>query len=331
MKIAINGFGRIGRAVLKIGLDNSEIEIVAVNDLTDLENLAYLLKYDTVYRKFDKKIEIKNDNLIVDGKEIKFFCQKNPADLPWGELGIDLVIESTGAFKDRESISGHLQAGAKKVLLSVPTKDESIKTVVFGVNEGQLGKDDDIISNASCTTNCVAPMMKVLEDNFGVEKSLMSTIHSYTSTQSLVDGPNKKDVRRGRTAACNVVPTSTGAAIASALVVPALKGIFDGMAYRVPTPSGSISDVVVVLKENVTKEQIKIAFNEAGEGSMKNILKATEEPLVSSDILGSEYSVIVQTDLIKVVGGNLVKIVGWYDNEWGYSCRMIDLALKMNQ
>ncbi len=330
MKIAINGFGRIGRAVLKIAIDNPEIEIVAINDLAELENLTYLLNYDTVYRIYKNKAEVKDGNLMVAGKQIKFFSAKNPADLPWAELEIDLVVEATGFFTDRTGAEGHLKAGAKKVLISAPTKDETIKTIVCGVNNDKLEVSDDIISNASCTTNCIAPMMKVLEDKFGVEKSLMSTIHSYTSTQSLVDGPSKKDMRRGRAAACNVVPTSTGAALAATLVVPELKGVFDGMAYRVPTPAGSISDVVVLLKKDVTKEEITQAFEEAEAGSMKNILQATTEPLVSSDILRSTYSVIVPTDLIKVVGGNLVKVVGWYDNEWGYSERVIDLALKMN-
>ena len=329
MRIAINGFGRIGRAVLKIAIDNPEIEIVAINDLAELENLIYLLNYDTVYRIYKNKAEVKNGNLVIAGKQIKFFSEKNPVDLPWSELEIDLVIEATGFFTNRAGAEGHLKAGAKKVLISAPTKDETIKTIVCGVNDDKLENSDDIISNASCTTNCVAPMMKVLEEKFGVDKSLMSTIHSYTSTQALVDGPAKKDMRRGRAAACNVVPTSTGAALAAALVVPELKGVFDGMAYRVPTPVGSISDVVIVLKKEVTKEEIIQAFKEAERGSMKNIIQATDEPLVSSDILGSTYSVIVPIDLIKVVGGNLVKVVGWYDNEWGYSCRVIDLAIKM--
>ncbi len=329
MKIAINGFGRIGRAVLKIAIDNPEMEIVAINDLAPLENLAYLLNYDTVYGIYKNRAEIKDDNLMVAGKQIKFFSQKNPADLPWEELEIDLVVEATGFFTDRTGAEGHLKAGAKKVLISAPTKDASVKTIVCGVNEEELNSEDDIVCNASCTTNCVAPMMKVLEDNFGVEKSLMTTIHSYTSTQALIDGPAKKDMRRGRAAACNVVPTSTGAAIAATLVVPQLKDKFDGMALRVPTPAGSISDVVVLLKKDATKEEITKAFQEAESSSMKNILKTSDEPLVSSDILGNKYSVIVQTDLIKVVGGTLVKIVGWYDNEWGYSERVIDLALKM--
>jgi glyceraldehyde 3-phosphate dehydrogenase len=329
MKIAINGFGRIGRAVLKLAIENPEVDIVAVNDLAPLDNLAYLLKYDTVYGVYKHSVEVKEGSLVVSGKQIKFLNEKDPAQLPWEELGIDLVIESTGVFKDREGASGHLDAGSKKVLITAPTKDESIKTIVLGVNDGELEDGDKIISNASCTTNCVAPMMKVLEDNFGVDKSLMSTIHSYTATQALVDSPAKKDFRRGRAAACNVVPTSTGAAKASGLVVPSLKGNFDGMAYRVPTPSGSTSDVVVVLKKDVTEEEINKAFEKAEQASMEGILKTTSEPLVSSDILSSNYSVVIPKDLTKVIGGNLVKVVGFYDNEWGYSCRVIDLAIKM--
>ena len=330
MKIAINGFGRIGRAVFKLAIENPEVDIVSVNDLAPLDNLAYLLKYDTVYGVYKHSVEVKDGDLVVSGKQVKFLNEKDPASLPWSELEIDLVVESTGVFTDREGISGHLKAGAKKVLLTAPTKDDSIKTIVCGVNDQELEADDDIISNASCTTNCVAPMMKVLEDKFGVEKSLMSTIHSYTATQALVDAPAKKDFRRGRAAACNVVPTSTGAAKAAGLVVPEIKGNFDGMAYRVPTPSGSISDVVTVLKKEVTEEEINQAFEEFENGSMQGILKTTIEPLVSSDILASNYSVVIPKDLTKVMGGNLVKVVGFYDNEWGYSCRVIDLAILMS-
>jgi glyceraldehyde 3-phosphate dehydrogenase len=329
MKIAINGFGRIGRAVFKIALDNPEVEIMAINDLADLKNLAYLLKYDTAYGVYKHSVEVKENALVVGGKEIKALSEKDPAQLPWGEMEIDVVIESTGIFKDRESVSGHLEAGAKKVLISAPTKDESIKTVVYGVNHNQLKPEDDIVSNASCTTNCIAPIMKVLEDKFGVEKSLMSTIHSYTSTQSLVDGPSKKDFKRGRAAGYNLVPTSTGAAVATTLTIPSLKGNFDGMAFRVPTLVGSISDVTAVLKKEVNEEEVNEAFQEAERGDLKNILKTTEDPLVSVDIIGSTYSTIIPLELTKVVGGNLLKVVGWYDNEWGYSSRMLDLAKKM--
>lgn len=329
MKIAINGFGRIGRSVFKIALENPEIEVVAINDLAELENLVYLLKYDTVYGVYPYEVKIVDNNLMIKGREIKVLSEKNPADLPWKELEVDVVVESTGIFTDRVGAESHLKAGAKKVIISAPTKDESIKTVVLGVNDDQLKAEDEIISNASCTTNCIAPIMKVLENKFGIEKSLMSTIHSYTSTQSLVDSPAKKDMRRGRAGACNVSPSTTGAATATALVIPELKGVFDGMAFRVPTPAGSISDVVAVLKKNVTLEEVNQAFEEAGAGEMRGILEATDEQLVSSDILGDSHSVIVQIELTKVVGGNLVKVVGWYDNEWGYSCRVVDLALRM--
>ncbi|MFO7807228.1 MAG: type I glyceraldehyde-3-phosphate dehydrogenase [Candidatus Moraniibacteriota bacterium] len=330
MKIAINGFGRIGRPVFKIAMDHPEIEVVAINDLTDIENLAYLLKYDTVYGVYHHDVQIKEGNLLVGGKEIKCFSEKNPADLPWKDLEVDMVVESTGVFKDKDSAGAHLEAGAGKVIISAPTKDENIKTIVYGVNEGDLEQNDTVVSNASCTTNCIAPMMKVLDEKFGVEKSLMSTIHSYTSTQSIVDGPSKKDARRGRAAAYNVVPTSTGAAQASALTLPQLDGIFDGMAFRVPTLAGSVSDIVAVLRGEVTEGEINQAFEEAEENNLKDVLKTSSEPLVSHDILGSSYSTIVQTDLTKVTGGNLVKVVGWYDNEWGYSARVIDLALYMN-
>ncbi len=327
IKAAINGFGRIGRPVLKIALENPEIEIVAINDLGDNKNLAYLLKHDSAYGKYEKKVEVQEDNLVINGNKIKIFSEKDPKNLPWSELGVDVVFECTGIFKDREGAGAHLEAGAKKVLISAPTKDETIKTVVLGVNEEEITSEDDILANASCTTNCLAPMMKVLKENFGVEKSIMSTIHSYTSTQEIVDGLGGKDFRRGRAGAQNIVPTSTGAAIATTLTLPDLKGKFDGMAFRIPTLVGSVSDVVCLLKKEVTEEEVNKAFQEAAQGKMKNIIEYTEEPLVSTDIIGNSHSSIFQGDLTKVVSGNLVKIVGWYDNEWGYSCRMVDLAL----
>jgi len=327
MKIAINGFGRIGRPVTKIALENPEIEIVAINDLGELENLAYLLKYDSAYGIYEKEVEVKDDMLIIDGEEIKVFAEKDPSKLPWKELEVDVVLECTGFFTERAGAEGHLKAGAKKVIISGPTKDESIKTIVIGCNEDELVKEDDIISMASCTTNCIAPIMKVLEENFGIEKSLMSTIHSYTATQMLVDGPGgKKDMRRGRAAAQNIVPSTTGAAVAATLVLPSLKDKFDGMAFRVPTLVGSVSDVVAVLKKETTKEEVNGSFEKAEKNELKNILKTTNEPLVSSDIVGSKNSAIVQTDLTNVVGGNLVKVVGWYDNEWGYSNRLAELV-----
>ncbi len=329
MKVAINGFGRIGRPVLKISLDNPNVEVVAINDLGDIETLAYLLKYDTSYGVYPKDVKIENGNLIVNGKEIKVFAEKDPKQLPWEELGVELVFECTGIFKDRESASGHIEAGAKQVLISAPTKDDSLKTIVLGVNDKDVMDGDEILSMASCTTNCIAPIMKVLEDKFGIEKSLMTTIHSYTSTQSLIDGPSKKKLREGRAAALNIIPSTTGAALASAKTIPELKGIFDGMAFRVPTAVGSVSDIVVLLKKDVTEDDVNDALEEASNGSMNGVMLVTDESLVSHDIVGNSYSTIVQKDLTKVVGGNMVKIVGWYDNEWGYSTRLVDLAVNL--
>ena len=328
MKIVINGFGRIGRPVTKIALDNPELEIVAINDLGEIDNLAYLMKYDSAYGVYKKDVEVGEGKLVIDGKEILVFSEKDPANLPWGELGVDVVLECTGIFTERSGAEGHLKAGAKRVIVSGPTKDETVKTIVIGCNEKDLSVEDDIVSMASCTTNCIAPMMKVLEEKFGIEKSLMSTIHSYTATQMLVDGPGgKKDLRRGRAAAQNTVPSTTGAAIAATLVLPQLKNKFDGMAFRVPTLVGSISDVVAVLKKETTIEEINNSFKQAELGDLKGVLKTTSEPLVSSDIVGDKHSVIVQTDLTNVTGGNLVKVVGWYDNEWGYSNRLVELSL----
>jgi glyceraldehyde 3-phosphate dehydrogenase len=325
IRLAINGFGRIGRGAFKAALENSEMEVVAVNDLSNLDNLAYLLKYDSAYGKFDRDVEVREGNLVVDGKEIRVVSDKDPKNLPWGEMEIDVVMECTGFFTDK-SAEGHLEAGAKEVVISAPTKDESIKTIVMGVNEDELTADDHVISNASCTTNCLAPMVKVLDDAFGIEKSLMSTIHSYTAKQTLIDTLSEKDMRRGRAAATNIIPTSTGAAIATTKTIPHLEGNFDGMAYRVPVLVGSVSDLVVVLKRDVTEEEVNSVFNEASKGSLKGILKATDEKLVLHDVVGDPHSCVVQTDLTKVVGGNLVKAVGWYDNEWGYSKRLVEMA-----
>ena len=330
MKLAINGFGRIGRPALKIALEK-EIEIVAVNDLGDINNLAYLLKYDSAYGVYGAEIEVKkNDILKIGDNEIKVFSEKDPSKLPWGQLDVDVVLECTGVFKDRESCQGHLSAGAKKVIISAPTKDKTIKTIVLGVNDDQIDSKDDILANASCTTNCLAPMIKVLDDKFGVEKSLMSTIHSYTSTQLLVDGPGGKDYRRGRAAAQNIAPSTTGAAIATTLTIPSLQGKFDGMAFRVPSLVGSISDLTAILRRDTTEEEINEAFKEAAENDLKGIMETTEEALVSRDIIGNPHSVIVQLDLTKVVGGNMVKVVGWYDNEWGYANRLVELAEKIS-
>lgn len=326
IKIAINGFGRIGRPSLKIIQERKDMEVVAINDLAKPTDLAYLLKYDSAYGVYNKEISYDDENLIVSGKKIRVFSEKDPNNLPWKEMGVDVVLECTGFFTDRKGAEGHINAGARKVIISAPTKDKSVKTFVVGVNSDEVSAEDDIICNASCTTNCLAPMVKVLDDKFGIEKALMSTIHSYTSTQSLVDRGDAEDRRRGRAAGQSLVPTSTGAAVATTLVVPSLKDKFDGMAYRVPTLVGSASDLTAVLKKDATEEEINQAFEEAAKGSLAGILSVTDEALVSHDIVGSSYSTIVQKELTKVVGGNLVKMVGWYDNEWGYSNRLIDLA-----
>ena len=329
IKIAINGFGRIGRAALKIALKKSNLEVVAINDLGELENLAYLLKYDSVYGVYPRDIKAIDNKLVVGDREILVFSEKDPANLPWNKLGVDIILECTGFFTNRENASKHLQAGAKKVIISAPTKDRSIKTVVIGVNDSEITPEDNIVANASCTTNCLAPMARVLNDRFEIEKALMSTIHSYTATQSLVDRSCSKDMRRGRSAAQNIVPSSTGAAIATTLTIPQLAGKFDGMAYRIPTIVGSVSDLTVLLKNNASTEEINNAFKEAAKESLKNIMQVCDDPIVSRDIVGNPHSVIVDTALTKVVGENFVKVVGWYDNEWGYSNRLVELVDKL--
>ncbi len=331
MKVAINGFGRIGRPVLKVALEHPDVEIVAINDLGDINNLAYLLKYDTAYGVYQKEVAVDGNILKVDDKEIRIMCEKDPLDLPWNELGVDVVLECTGVFKDREGTKGHISAGAKRVIISAPTKDDTIKTIVIGCNEDEIVSGDDILSMASCTTNCIAPMAKVLDETFGIKKALMSTIHSYTSTQALVDGPAKKDVRRGRAAAQNIVPSTTGAAIAAAKTLPQLEDIFDGMAFRVPTLVGSVTDLVAVLKQETNEKEINDAFKKAADGQLKGIMKVTAEPLVSHDVVGDAHSCIVDAPLTKVTAGNLVKAIGWYDNEWGYSNRLVDLAVMISR
>ncbi len=334
MKIGINGFGRIGRAAFKIILERAakgeDIEIVAINDLGDVENLAYLLKHDTVYGIYPHEVSSKGDKLLVDGVSYTVLSEKDPATLPWGELEIDVVLECTGVFTRTEDLKKHFDAGAKKVILSSPAKDDFTKTVVLGAEDVETG-GEDIISNASCTTNCVTPIMRVLSQKFGVEKAMLTTVHAYTSTQSLVDGPAKK-ARRGRAAAQNIVPSSTGAAKATAKAMPQFESIFDGVALRVPVPSGSISDITALLKKNVTVEEVNQVLKDAeNEEDLKGILKYTEDPIVSSDIVGSSYSAIVDSEMTRVVGGNLVKVMAWYDNEWGYSNRLIDMAQKMGR
>jgi len=329
VKIGINGFGRIGRMVFRAGLKDNDIEFVGINDLTDTETLAALLRRDSVHGAFDGTVEAKEGALVVNGKEIKVTAEKDPANLPWKEVGAEIVIESTGFFTNKPDCEKHIQAGAKKVLLSAPGKgDEPIKTIVMGVNDKELTKDDVIVSNASCTTNCLGPMVKVINDKFGIKRGLMTTVHAYTGDQHLVDGPHK-DMRRARSAGVNIVPTSTGAAAAIGVVIPDLKGKLDGMAMRVPVPDGSITDLTVTLNKETTAEEINAALKAAAENELKGILEYSEEDLVSTDILTNPHSSIFDSKLTKVIDGKFVKVVSWYDNEWGYSNRMIDLVKKM--
>jgi glyceraldehyde 3-phosphate dehydrogenase len=326
VKVGINGFGRIGRQALKALLDYypDELDVVAVNDIGDLPTMAHLLRYDSNYGHFPGTVEVKDDALVVNGKEIRFLCQRDPSQLPWGELGVDYVLESTGIFREREKAAMHLEAGAKKVGISAPAKGPDL-TIVLGVNEDEYDPEKHhILSNASCTTNCVAPVAKVLSDTFGIEKALMTTIHSYTTDQRILDLPHK-DLRRARAAALSIIPTTTGAAKAAALTIPALEGRFHGIAMRVPTPTVSIVDMVALLGRDTTAEEINSAFKEAAEGEMEGILGVCEEPLVSVDFRGDPRSSIVDAPLTMVMGGNLVKVVAWYDNEWAYACRVADL------
>ena len=326
IKIAINGFGRIGRNSLKIALMRRDLEVVAINDLTDTKTLAFLLKHDSSYGTYSREVTFDDQNIIVDGKKIRVFSEKDPANLAWGELGVDVVIESTGFFTDPEKAKAHLAAGARKVVISAPAKGESAKTIVLGVNEGEVTKEDKILSNASCTTNCIAPIMKVLEDNFGVKKAMMTTVHSYTGSQRLLDAP-AKDLREARSAAENIVPTTTGASKAAALTIPSLKGKFNGLSVRVPTPVVSLADITAVLSRPTTKEELTKLFEKvASEPFYEGILGASHEELVSSDYRGDSHSCIVDLPLIDVVDGDLIKIVAWYDNEWGYSNRLVELT-----
>lgn len=329
VKIAINGFGRIGRAACKIALAHEDVEVVAINDLGDIENLAYLLRYDSVYGRYAGEVSVEGSNLVVNGKSIQVIQEKEPAKLPWGTLGIDVVIESTGFFTEEEGARGHITAGAKHVVISAPTKSETVPTVVMGVNDDKLA-GLEIVSNASCTTNCSAPVMAVLENVFGVEKALLTTTHAYTATQSLVDGPGKGDFRRGRSAAINMSPSSTGAAIAATKAIPALAGKFDGISLRVPVPVVSMSDITCVLKRDVTVDEINQAFKDAVTNPIyQGVLAATEDPVVSTDFIGDPHSAIVDLQLTRVVAGNLVKVMAWYDNEWGYSNRLVEQVIAL--
>ena len=324
VKVGINGFGRIGRMACRVILERGNFEIVAINDLTDAKTLAHLFKYDTVHGKYKGDVKATANSIVVDGKEIEVLSIKDPSQLPWKAKGAQVVIESTGVFRDKAKIALHLQAGAEKVLLTVPAKDEIDNMIVIGVNDEALKPSDKIVSNASCTTNCVAPMAKVLNDAFGLEKGLMTTIHAYTNDQRILDFPHE-DLRRARAAAANVIPTTTGAAKAVGKIIPELKGKLNGMAVRVPVTSGSLTDLVVKLKKKVSVEQINEAFKKAA-SKMKGILEYSDEPLVSSDIVGNPHSCIFDSASTMVLGeDDLVKVVGWYDNEWGYSCRVADL------
>ena len=329
VKVGINGFGRIGRNVVRAAkaLGISDLDFVAVNDLTDTRTLAHLLTYDSVHGRFPGKVEAREGAIVVEGDEMKVLSEKDPAKLPWKELGVDLVLESTGRFTDRDSAALHLDAGAKKVVISAPATDPDI-TVVLGVNDGDYDKDaHHIVSNASCTTNCVAPMAKVLHESFGIERGFMTTIHAYTNDQRVLDLPHE-DIRRARAAAINLIPTSTGAARAIGVVMPELKGKVDGMSMRAPVPTGSVTDLVCQVGRETSVDEVKEAFRAAASGPLEGYLQYTEDPIVSSDIQRSPYSCIFDSELT-MVHGNMVKVFGWYDNEWGYSCRLVDLIGKL--
>jgi glyceraldehyde 3-phosphate dehydrogenase len=327
IRVGINGFGRIGRNYFRALLEQgADIEIVAVNDLGDTATTAHLLKYDTILGRLKAEVSHTADTITVDGRTIKVLSERNPADIPWGELGVDIVIESTGIFTKKEDAEKHIAGGAKKVLISAPAKDEDV-TIVMGVNQDKYDPaNHHVISNASCTTNCVAPMAKVLDENFGIVKGLMTTVHAYTNDQRILDFPHK-DLRRARAAAENIIPTTTGAAKATALVLPQLKGKLDGMAMRVPVPTGSVTDLVIELSREVTKDEVNAAFQKAAEGELKGILEYTEDPIVSSDIVNAPASCTFDSSLTMVQEGKSVKVIGWYDNEWGYSNRLVDLTV----
>ncbi|MDO4781304.1 MAG: type I glyceraldehyde-3-phosphate dehydrogenase [Candidatus Saccharibacteria bacterium] len=325
-KVAINGFGRIGRSAFKIAFERNDLEIVAINDLTDTRTLAYLLKHDSNYGDYAREVSHTDTAIVVDGKEITVLAEKDPAALPWGEMGVDVVIESTGFFTDKDGAGKHLTAGAKRVVISGPTKSEGVDTIVLGTNDDKVKSASPVVSNASCTTNSLGVVMAILDAEFGVEKSMLTTIHSYTASQRLQDAP-AKDLREGRNAAENMVPTTTGAAIAVTKTLPQLTGKFDGLSVRVPTPVVSLSDVTALLKRDVTVEEINEAFKKAANDRFyQGILGVSEEPLVSRDFIGNSHSGVVDLPLTKVVDGNLVKVMVWYDNEWGYSNRLVELV-----
>ena len=325
-KIGINGFGRVGRCAFKIAFERDDIEVAAINDITDTKTLAHLLKHDSNYGEYQREVSFDDQNIIVDGQSIRVLAEKEPSKLPWKDLGVAVVIESTGLFVDPEKAKAHIEAGAKKVIISAPAKGEGATTIVLGVNEDKLEGASDVIDNGSCTTNCITPVIAVIEESFGIEKAMMTTIHSYTADQRLQDAPHK-DLRRARNAATNIVPTTTGASKAVAEAIPEMQGIFNGLAIRVPTPVVSLADFVIVTKRDVTKEEVNEAFKKAAaDPYYQGILAVTEEPLVSSDFIGNSHSAIVDLGLTDVVGSNLLKVVAWYDNEWGYSNRLVEVA-----
>ncbi|NQV02451.1 MAG: type I glyceraldehyde-3-phosphate dehydrogenase [Bacteroidia bacterium] len=330
IKVGINGFGRIGRLTYRALLTKPNVEVVAINDLTDANTLAHLLKYDSVHGKFPGSVVVEGDFLVIAGNRLKVMAERDPANLPWGALGVEVVIESTGIFRNREKMGKHIAGGAKKVLLSVPadSPQDVDLTVVLGVNDNLIRPDMQFISNASCTTNCLAPVAKVLNDNFGIVRGLMNTIHSYTNDQIILDAPHK-DLRRARAAAMSMIPTKTGAAKAIGLVIPELEGKLDGFAIRVPTPDGSMVDLTCELAKNVTIDEVNAAMKSTAEGAMKGILEYLTDPLVSIDIVGNPHSSIYDSLMTKLIGGNFIKIISWYDNEFGYSCRMADLVERV--
>jgi glyceraldehyde 3-phosphate dehydrogenase len=329
IKVGINGFGRIGRLTYRALLKKNNVEVIAINDLTDAKTLAHLLKYDSVHGKFPGEVTVDGDFLIINGKKLRVMAEKDPANLPWASMGVEVVLECTGIFRNREKMNKHITAGAREVLLSVPAdnKEDVDATIVIGVNDNTLTGNMKFISNASCTTNCLAPIAKVLNDSFGIKRGLMNTIHSYTNDQIILDAPHK-DLRRARAAAISIIPTKTGAAKAIGLVIPELDGKMDGFAVRVPTPDGSLVDLTCELHRDVTKDEINAAMKAAANGSMKGILEYLDEPLVSCDIIGNSHSSIFDSGMTKILGGNLVKVIAWYDNEYGYSCRLADLVEK---
>jgi len=324
IKVGINGFGRIGRNVFRVIAKRESIDVLAINDLTDAGTMSFLLKYDSVHGKFGGSIETNEDSLIVNGKEIKLLKEKDPTNLPWKDLGVEVVVESTGIFTKRADCEKHIEAGARKVILSAPAKDKLDATIVIGVNTNDLKPEHKIVSNASCTTNCLAPLAKVINDNFEIEKGLMTTIHAYTNDQKVADLVHS-DLRRARAAAINIIPTTTGAAKAIGEVIPELKGKFDGLAMRVPVANGSVTDMVASVKKNVSVEDINNVMKDAANNSLKGILEYCEDPIVSSDIIDNEHSCILDARSTYVIDSNLIKVIGWYDNEWGYSNRMVDL------